>query len=189
MTFCSKLERLSLASLFSLVKCLRGRPRAYPRAEHLKGASLRNSPSIRQSVCLSVRPSVRPSVRRSVHLSVGLSVHLYIHPAVVCSWELFQLYPKTFLHALLLQKILKQFYFHFMLTHLDLMDHFYARMTKGTNLMVSVLLNSSRLYIIPYHGKFECLPLSVTSICRKGWSAYPSGVNLKAQQHSMLLCA
>jgi hypothetical protein len=36
--FLYKLERLSLASLSSLVKCLWVRPGAYPRLEHLEGA-------------------------------------------------------------------------------------------------------------------------------------------------------
>ena len=40
MTFHNKLERLSLASIHSLVLCLWVRPGAYPIVEHLKGASL-----------------------------------------------------------------------------------------------------------------------------------------------------
>jgi hypothetical protein len=39
-TFWNRLERLSLASLSSLVLCLGVRPGAYPRVEHLKCASL-----------------------------------------------------------------------------------------------------------------------------------------------------
>jgi hypothetical protein len=40
--FRNKLERLSLASLFSLVLCLRlVEAGAYPRVEHLNGATLR----------------------------------------------------------------------------------------------------------------------------------------------------
>ena len=35
---------MSLAGLTRLVKCLRVRPEAYPKGEHLKGASLRESP-------------------------------------------------------------------------------------------------------------------------------------------------
>ncbi len=35
--FRNKLERLCLASLSSLAECLRVRPGAYPRIEHLKG--------------------------------------------------------------------------------------------------------------------------------------------------------
>ncbi len=37
--FRNKLERLSLASISSLVKRLWVRPRAYPRVEHLKGTN------------------------------------------------------------------------------------------------------------------------------------------------------
>ncbi len=39
-TFCNKLERMSLASLSSLVQCLEVRPGACPREELLEGASL-----------------------------------------------------------------------------------------------------------------------------------------------------
>jgi len=40
MNFRNKIEHLSLASFSSLVKCLWVKPRAYPRVEHLKVASL-----------------------------------------------------------------------------------------------------------------------------------------------------
>jgi hypothetical protein len=40
MTFHNKLEHLSLASLYSIVSCLWASPGAYPREEHLQGASL-----------------------------------------------------------------------------------------------------------------------------------------------------
>jgi hypothetical protein len=44
MDFCNKVQCLSLESFFSLVQCLWVRPGAYPRVEHLKGASLRYVP-------------------------------------------------------------------------------------------------------------------------------------------------
>jgi hypothetical protein len=44
--FYNKLERLSLAGLSSLFYCLRVRPGAYPRVEHLKDVSLGQAPSL-----------------------------------------------------------------------------------------------------------------------------------------------
>jgi hypothetical protein len=52
-TFHKKLERFSLASLSSLVQCLWIRSGAYPRVEHLSGASFEQAAALPSDIRLS----------------------------------------------------------------------------------------------------------------------------------------
>jgi hypothetical protein len=53
MNFRNKLESFLLASISNPIYCLRARPGAYPRMEHLKGVSLGQAPAILANTILS----------------------------------------------------------------------------------------------------------------------------------------
>jgi hypothetical protein len=52
MTFCNKLERLSMASFSILVYCLWARPGAYPIVQHQKGTSIGYVPALQTDIRL-----------------------------------------------------------------------------------------------------------------------------------------